>query len=65
MEMAIEYMKLGFVRILLNLKKYKEQIPFELWAKRRMLNTIVNEYKKNKKWNEVAPYNEEHVETNL
>jgi len=49
-EQAIEYMNLGFVRILLNLKRYKEYVPFELWAKRVTINTIFNEFKKNKAW---------------
>lgn len=49
-EQAVEYMNLGFVRILLNLKKYKEHIPFELWAKRVTINCIFNEFKKNKAW---------------
>lgn len=43
-------MNLGFVRILLNLKKYKEHVPFELWAKRVTINCIFNEFKKNKAW---------------
>ena len=49
-EQAIEYMNLGFVRILLNLRQYKPEIPFELWARRVTINTIINEFKKNKVW---------------
>jgi RNA polymerase sigma factor (sigma-70 family) len=49
-EQAIEYMNLGFVRILLNLKQYKPEVPFELWARRVTINTIINEFKKNKVW---------------
>jgi len=49
-EQAVEYLNLGFVRILLNLKKYKEHIPFELWAKRVTINCIFNEFKRNKNW---------------
>ena len=49
-EQAIEYMNLGFVRILLNLKQYKAEVPFELWARRVTINTIINEFKKNKVW---------------
>jgi hypothetical protein len=33
-EQAIEYMNIGFVRILLNLKQYRPEVPFELWARR-------------------------------
>lgn len=45
-------MNLGFVRILLNLKKYRVEVPFDLWARRVMINTIINEFKKNKGWKE-------------
>jgi RNA polymerase sigma factor (sigma-70 family) len=51
-EQAVEYMNLGFVRILLNIKRYKKDVPFEMWARRVMINTIINEFKKNKNWNE-------------
>lgn len=51
-EQAVEYMNLGFVRILLNLKKYRVEVPFDLWARRVMINTIINEFKKNKGWKE-------------
>jgi RNA polymerase sigma-70 factor (ECF subfamily) len=49
-EQAIEYMNLGFVRILLNLKQYRPEVPFEFWARRVAINTIINEFKKNKVW---------------
>ncbi len=49
-EQAIEYLNLGFVRILLNLKQYRPEVPFELWARRVTINTIINEFKKNKVW---------------
>jgi RNA polymerase sigma-70 factor (ECF subfamily) len=43
-------MNIGFVRILLNLKQYRPEVPFELWARRVTINTIINEFKKNKVW---------------
>jgi len=49
-EQAVEYMNLGFVRVLLNLKQYRPEVPFELWARRVTINTIINEFKKNKVW---------------
>lgn len=49
-EQAIEYLNIGFVRILLNLKQYRPEVPFELWARRVTINTIINEFKKNKIW---------------
>ncbi|MFM9005550.1 MAG: RNA polymerase sigma factor [Flavobacteriales bacterium] len=52
-EQAVEYLNLGFVRILLNLKLYKPEVPFELWARRVTINTIINEFKKNKVWKDL------------
>lgn len=49
-EQAVEYLNLGFVRISLNLKQYRPEVPFELWARRVTINTIINEFKKNKAW---------------
>jgi len=49
-EQAIEYLNLGFVRILLNLKQYNPEVPFELWARRVTINAVINEFKKNKVW---------------
>lgn len=51
-EQAIFFLNTGFVRILLNLKQYKSDVPFEYWAKRVMINSILNELKKDKKQNE-------------
>jgi RNA polymerase sigma factor (sigma-70 family) len=51
-EQAIEYLNIGFVRILLNLKQYKKEVPFEMWTRRVLINTIINEFRKNKKWND-------------
>jgi RNA polymerase sigma factor (sigma-70 family) len=51
-EQAVEYFNLGFVRILLNLKKYNPEVPFEMWARRVMINNIINEFKRNKNWKE-------------
>ena len=60
-EQAIEYMNLGFVRILLNLKQYRPDVPFEMWARRVTINTIINEFRKNKNWNEKMVRNQENL----
>ncbi len=51
-EQAIEYMNLGFVKVLMNLSKYKEYdgLPFVVWAKKVVINNILSEFKKNKFW---------------
>lgn len=47
-EQAIEFFNHGFVKILMNLKKYELEKPFDFWAKRVLINEILNELKKEK-----------------
>ena len=46
----------GFLKILMNLDKYDENIPFSAWIRRIMINTIIDEYRKYKKENELMEY---------
>lgn len=46
----------GFLKILTNLDKYDEKIPFGAWIHRIMVNTIIDEYRKYKKENELTQY---------
>lgn len=48
-EQAVFYFNIGFVKILLNLKQFNPENPFEFWAKRVMINEILNEIKKEKR----------------
>lgn len=48
-EEAVHYFNLGFVRILMNLKQYDSDTPFEYWSKRVLINTILNELKREKR----------------
>lgn len=41
----------GFLKILNGLKKIDEEINFDAWSKRIMVNTLIDEYRKNKKYN--------------
>ncbi|NRA12976.1 MAG: RNA polymerase sigma factor [Crocinitomicaceae bacterium] len=41
----------GFLKILKGLKKVDEGINFNAWAKRIMVNSLIDEYRKNKKYN--------------
>ena len=50
-EQAVHYFNLGFVRILMNLKQYDLNNPFDFWAKRVLINTILNELKKEARQN--------------
>ena len=51
-EDAEEVLNQGFLKILLNLDKYNTKIPFEAWIRRVMINTVIDEYRKDKKSNE-------------
>lgn len=43
----------GFIKILDNLSKLNlDEVPFAAWAKRVMTNACIDEYRKNKKYNE-------------
>ena len=42
---------LGFIKILKGLKKIDESVNFDAWAKRIMVNSLIDEYRKNKKYN--------------
>jgi RNA polymerase sigma factor (sigma-70 family) len=48
-EQAIHFFNLGFVNILLHLNQYNLDNPFDYWAKRVLINTILNELKKEKR----------------
>ncbi len=45
---AKEVLNIGFLRILSNLDKYKSEMPFKAWIRKIMINTLINEYKKEK-----------------
>lgn len=45
---AKEVLNIGFLKILTNLSKYNQEIPFKPWIRKVMINTLINEYKKEK-----------------
>lgn len=47
---AMSYLNLGFYKILKNLKKYREEIPFSAWSKRVLINTIIDELRSQKRY---------------
>ncbi|MCB0854909.1 MAG: RNA polymerase sigma factor [Bacteroidetes bacterium] len=55
-EDAVEVLNMGFLKILKNLKKKKTNVPFEALVRRIMINTIIDEYRKNKKRLEAITY---------
>jgi RNA polymerase sigma factor (sigma-70 family) len=46
---AKEVLNMGFHKILKNLSKYRQnEVPFKAWIRRVMINTMINEFKKEK-----------------
>lgn len=54
---AAELMNTGFLKVLRSLKTYRMDIPFDAWIRRIMINTIISDYHKNKKYKEKIDYN--------
>ena len=62
-EEAKEMLNVGFLKILTNLKKYKCEVPFKAWIRKVMVNTLIDEYRKEKKHYDNIEYVEEYIET--
>ena len=60
---AKEVLNIGFLRILTNLEKLKPEVPFKAWIRRVMINTLINEYKKEKINSANLDYVENYYET--
>jgi len=58
---AMSYLNLGFYKILNNLKKYKSHTPFVAWAKRVVINTTIDEMRRNKRYKTHEEVKGEHV----
>lgn len=62
-EEAKAALNLGFLKIFNNLQKYPTHIPFEAWARRIMINTLIDEFRKERKLKATIEYsNFERVE---
>lgn len=51
-EDARAQLNVGFLKICTNIKKYSRKVPFEAWAKRIMINTLIDEFRKSKRYQE-------------
>ena len=60
---AREMLNIGFLKILYNLEKYKPEVPFKKWIRKVMINTLIDEYRKEKKHHENIEYVENYSET--
>jgi len=62
-EEATALLNMGFLKILKNLDKRQEKVPFEAWIRRIMINTVIDEYRKNKKTAGLIEYEDFQEET--
>lgn len=49
---AMALLNEGFCKILMHADKYKEHIPMEVWMRRVMINTAIDEFRRSKKYKE-------------
>ncbi|MEN9638458.1 MAG: hypothetical protein RLZZ262_326 [Bacteroidota bacterium] len=49
-EDAVELMNNGFLKIVTQLEKYNTEVPFEAWARKVIIHTIIDEYRKSKQY---------------
>ena len=47
-EKAREMLNIGFCKILMNIEKYRPVAPFHYWARKIVVNVLINEHKKDK-----------------
>jgi RNA polymerase sigma factor (sigma-70 family) len=60
---ASEMLNAAYLKILTSLTSYKPEIPFKSWIRRIMVNTLIDEYRKNKREKEKVSYVEEYFDS--
>lgn len=60
---ASEVLNMGYLKILKNISTYKPEIPFKAWIRRIMVNTLIDEYRKNKREKEKISYVENYYDS--
>ncbi|MDP1802602.1 MAG: RNA polymerase sigma factor [Bacteroidota bacterium] len=60
---ASEILNMGFLKILRNIGTYKTEIPFKVWIRRIMVNTLIDEYRKQKREKERVSYVDEYYDS--
>lgn len=54
---AVSALNMGFLKILNNLHSYRrDEVPFEAWIRRIMINTAIDEFRREKKWRELTVF---------
>lgn len=60
---ASEVLNMGYLKILKNIGSYRSEIPFKAWIRRIMVNTLIDEYRKNKREKEKISYVENYYDS--
>ncbi|MEO0473398.1 MAG: RNA polymerase sigma factor, partial [Bacteroidota bacterium] len=64
-EEAHSLLNQGFLKILQKLDTRRENVPFEAWIRRIMINTIIDEYRRTKKYRETHRGIDQYTHTHL
>lgn len=51
---AVAVLNIAFLKIIQNLHRYSLEAPFEAWIRRIQINVVIDEFRKNKKWQQVT-----------
>ena len=60
---ASEVLNIGYMKILKNIESYKPEVPFKAWVRRIMVNTLIDEYRKNKRERSKLTYVEDYFDS--
>lgn len=57
---AVASLNKGFLKIVQNIPQYHQKaVPFDAWARRIMINTLIDEYRREKNWRELTVLTED------
>ncbi|MBK7937279.1 MAG: sigma-70 family RNA polymerase sigma factor [Lewinellaceae bacterium] len=57
---AVSALNNGFLKIIQHLDRYRrDEVPFEAWIRRIMINTAIDEFRREKKWRDLTVFSDE------
>jgi RNA polymerase sigma factor (sigma-70 family) len=57
-EEAAAMLNEGYLKVVRNLEKYNREMPFEAWIRRIMINTLIDDFRKNRKVSELIEHHD-------
>lgn len=57
-EEAAAMLNEGFLKVVRHLEKYNREMPFEAWIRRIMINTLIDDFRKNRKVSELIEHHD-------